>query len=256
VADRCTSFGSVTVEISGQLGLVTIDRPPVNALASATYREVADAFAVVAQSNADIAVLRAKGRHFCAGNDLTESESIAPDDVPAWLDGAKLAFRNIHLCPQPVIAAVHGAVYGAGIQLAGSCDLIVAAADARFALPEITVGMMGGARHLARLVPWAVVRKLFYTGKPVTAAVIAEYGGLAELVPVGEPVSDAAIVLGRKIAQSGGGAVRLAKRSLTTIEMMGLDEGYAFEASLTSQLVTTAPESREAMRRALASGGT
>jgi enoyl-CoA hydratase len=208
----------------------------------------------VTESDADIAVLRAKGRHFCGGNDLTESESIAPEDVPAWLEGAKLAFRNIHLCPQPVIAALHGAVYGAGIQLAGSCDLIVAAADARFALPEITVGMMGGARHLARLTPWAVVRKMFYTGKPVTAAVIAEYGGIAELVPVGESVYDAAIGLARKIAHSGGGSLRLAKRSLTTIEMMGLDEGYAFEASLTGQLVTTSPEAREQMRRALASG--
>src|SRR5271154_5836606 len=111
VTDDHAGNDPVTVEIIDRVAVVTIDRPPVNALASATYREVADAFAVVMESDADIAVLRAKGRHFCAGNDLTESESIAPEDVPAWLDGAKLAFRNIHACPQPVIAAVHGAVY-------------------------------------------------------------------------------------------------------------------------------------------------
>jgi enoyl-CoA hydratase len=242
---------SVRTEVSGEVAVVCLDRPPVNALDSATYASIAAAFTALAGSGASICVLRSAGRHFCAGNDLNESAAITPEAIPGWLDNARRAFASIHECPIPVIAAVQGAALGSGLQLAASCDLVIAAADARFGLPEITVGMMGGARHLARLVPWPMVRRMFYTGKPVLARELDRVGGLAVLVPADESAADVAIAFARDVAASGVNAMRTAKRSLTAIESMELAEGYAFEASLTRELLLHAPESRKHMSQAL-----
>lgn len=85
-------------------------------------------------------VLAGRGKHFCAGNDLSEFQSMNPQNAPSRMKQVRDACWAIYDTSIPVIAAVRGAAVGAGLGLAASCDLIVAADDAKFRLPEISVG--------------------------------------------------------------------------------------------------------------------
>jgi enoyl-CoA hydratase len=145
------------------------------------------------------------------------------------------AFAAIYDSALPVIAAVRGVAVGTGVALAGSCDLVVAAEGARFSLPEIGVGVMGGAKHLSRLVPQGVVRRMHYTADLVPAEELVQYGGIVRIVP-SEQLEQAATELAQRIARHSPVAIKIAKRSLNQIEFMDLKSGYQFEQGLTAEL--------------------
>jgi enoyl-CoA hydratase len=158
------------------VALVRLARPPVNAIDRDMYIEIAQLFLDPQQLGADIRaiVLAGEGPHFCAGNDLDEFASMTPENGTERMWRVRQAFFAIQDCSVPVIGAIHGAALGTGLAIAASCDIVVAARDARFGLPELTVGVMGGARHLARFAPEPLVRRMFFTGEQLSAAQLAE----------------------------------------------------------------------------------
>ena len=111
--------------------------------------------------------------------------------------GCFAAFAAVYDCEVPVIAAVQGFCLGGGIGLAGNADMVVAADDATFGLPEVDRGALGAATHLARLVPQHAMRKMVYTAKPITAAELASYGSVAAVVPP-DRLQAAALELARR----------------------------------------------------------
>jgi enoyl-CoA hydratase len=155
------------------------------------------------------------------------------------------AFFAIQDCEIPVVAAVHGAALGTGLALAASCDVIVASDDARFGLPEITVGVMGGAAHLARLAPHGLVRRMFFTGRPVSAAELHRVGGVDSVVPREELLA-VAEALAMEIAAHSPTALRIAKQTLNTIETMDLKSAYEHEQGWTGVMSDHA-DSKEAI---------
>jgi len=140
---------------------VLLARQPVNAVDVDMYIEIAALFSQPDRfaPKARVIVLRGDGPHFCAGNDLDEFATMTPENGTERMWRVREAFFAIQDCPLPVIGATHGAVLGTGLAIAASCDFVVATRDARFGLPELTVGVMGGARHLARLAPQPLVRR-------------------------------------------------------------------------------------------------
>lgn len=231
----------------GTVITVWLNRPPVNAVTQEMYLEISEVFGNIATNfpQARAVVLAARGKHFCAGNDLSEFESMNPDNAPARMKIAREAFWAIYDSPVPVIAAVHGAAVGAGLGLAASCDLIIAADNAKFGLPEINVGVMGGAKHLSRLVPQGMVRQMYYTGDLVDAQKIAQFGGIVDIVPAAE-LANAANALARSIARHSPVALRFAKQNLNAIEYEELKTGYEFEQGRTAELSGYA-DSKEAV---------
>ena len=97
--------------------------------------------------------------------------------------GCYAAFAAVYECAVPVIAAVHGFCLGGGIGLVGNADIIVAADDATFGLPEVDRGALGAATHLARLVPQHKMRAMVYTSATATAAELHHFGSVLEVVP-------------------------------------------------------------------------
>jgi enoyl-CoA hydratase/carnithine racemase len=97
-----------------------------------------------------VVILAGRGKHFCAGTDLDDFATTMPDNADERMWQVREAFFAIQDCPVRVIGAVQGTAVGTGLAVAASCDYVIAAVDARIGLPEITVGVMGGARHLAR----------------------------------------------------------------------------------------------------------
>lgn len=236
------------VEPDGEIATVWLSRPPVNATDLRMFEAIHALFAQPERIGPDVRaiVLAGEGRHFCAGGDLEEFESLTPENARTRAFAAREAFWALRDCRMPVIAAVGGAALGAGLTIAASCDVVVAAEDARLGLPEITVGVMGGAAHLGRLVPQGVVRSMFLTGEPLPAPALARYGGIARIAAPGEQLDDARAVA-RRIARHSPIALATAKHSLNSIESRSLKAGYEFEQGLTRRL-SGHPDAKEALR--------
>jgi enoyl-CoA hydratase len=152
-------------------------------------------------------------------------------------------------CAIPVIAAVNGPALGAGAVLAAVCDIRIASANATFGLPEINVGRCGGGAHLGRLVPQGMLRKMFFTGAPISAAEAYRIG-LVEEVVAPERLRAAALELAAVIAEKAPLGLRLGKQALNEIELLPVEEGYAREQCYSTQLLHTA-DAREATRAVL-----
>lgn len=156
------------------------------------------------------------------------------------------AFFAIQDCPVPVIGAVQGAALGTGLAIAASCDYVVALPEAKFGLPELTVGVMGGAAHMARLAPQPLVRRMYFTGEAFEARQLAEWGA-SIFVHEGDDLIGEAKRLAKRTASFSPTAVRLAKKILNRIEEMELQPGYAFEQQFTVKM-SGHPDSKEALK--------
>ena len=227
---------------------VTMRRPPVNSVTQPMYAEIKDVFSRIEEyaPDARVVILVGEGKHFCGGNDLTEFKTLTPENSRVRMMAVREAFWAIYDSALPVIAAVRGVAVGTGLALAASCDLVVAASGARFGLPEIQVGVMGGAKHLSRLVPQGVVRRMHYTAEMLPAEELVQYGGIVSVVP-SEQLEVAAIELAHGITRHSPVAIKIAKRSLNQIEYMDLKSGYQFEQGLTAEL-SGYEDAKEAVR--------
>ncbi|MCC6849013.1 MAG: enoyl-CoA hydratase family protein [Deltaproteobacteria bacterium] len=234
----------IRTSVAGRIAEVLLDHPPVNALDSAGWAELARTVtAVGARDDVSVVLLAAEGRGFCAGVDIKE---LARDAklITTVNKGCYDAFAAIHDCPVPVLAAAHGFVLGGGIGLVGSCDVILASDDATFGLPEIDRGALGAASHLLRMFPIQKVRKMLYTGEPITAAEAYRLGALEAVVPRAD-LRVTAHALAARIAAKSPKALRLAKESLNGIELLDVKKSYRFEQGFTLELYTS-PDSQEA----------
>ena len=246
----------VRVEIVDAVATVTLDRPPVNALSAPMMREIGQVFRQLGHGgDAAVAVLTsARPGIFCAGADIAESERryvqrrLLPAETNADLidPGAVVreCFAGIRHGGLPVIAAVNGAAVGAGAALVACADLVVIAEEAYLALPEINVGVLGGARHMQQLVGVMKTRELAYTGRRLPATELHRLGGATEVVPLAK-LTDAAGSLAREIAGKSPLALRLSKESINRSEHLPLDEGYRLEQDYTAR-VSKLDDAREA----------
>jgi enoyl-CoA hydratase len=253
----------VRLEQADGIAVVTLDNPPVNALAERTFRELGEAFdALSGDRTVGAAILAATGdRAFCAGVDLRDSplryrtDGRRVDGGPrvdprAQTDPGRVVrtcFWSIYDCAVPVIAAVDGKAIGAGMALVACCDLVMASERAAFALTEINVGVLGGVRHAQRLVGPHLARRMFYTGEFVGADELYRRGSI-EAVVAPDEVLPAARALATTIASKSPIAVRLAKESANRVEPLPLKDGYRVEQDYTQRVKrhADADEAREA----------
>jgi enoyl-CoA hydratase len=230
----------IELQVSGGVAEVVIDYPPVNALPVQGWFELADTLAQAgAAPETRVVILAAAGRGFCAGVDIKEMQAT---EGHAALIGANrgcfAAFAAVYECAVPVIAAVQGFCLGGGVGLAGSADIVIAADDASFGLPEVDRGALGAATHLARLVPQQLMRSMVYTCDPVPALELQKYGTVLAVVPVPQLRTRAWELAGR-IAAKDPEIIRLAKQSLNGIEPVDMRRSYRYEQGFTFELNLT-----------------
>ncbi|MFI5495184.1 enoyl-CoA hydratase family protein [Actinoplanes sp. NPDC051859] len=228
----------MAVEVQpGAITEVTMNFPPVNALPAAGWLELADALTRAgADPAARVVVLAAEGRGFCAGVDIKEMQrSPGHEALLAANRGCAAAFAAVYECPVPVIAAVQGFCLGGGIGLVGNADLIVAADNAEFGLPEVDRGALGAATHLARLVPPQLMRTMVYTCRPVSAHDLQRFGSVLSVVPAAE-LRAAAREVAAEIAGKDPVVIRRAKESLNGIDPVDVKRSYRFEQGFTFEL--------------------
>lgn len=227
---------TTTIHESG-IAEIVMDNPPVNALTVAGWhdvgRQVTDA-----GRNADVhvVVLRAEGRGFNAGVDIKEMQTTEGFDALVGANaGCYAAFKAVYECEVPVIAAVNGFCLGGGIGLVGNADVIVAADDAAFGLPEVDRGALGAATHLARLVPQHKMRAMVYTAATATAQELHHFGSVLSVVPAGE-LRDEAMGVAGEIAEKSPTVIRAAKACLNGIDPVDVNRSYRFEQGFTFEL--------------------
>ncbi|MEO2107380.1 MAG: enoyl-CoA hydratase/isomerase family protein [Actinomycetota bacterium] len=219
---------------------VRLERPPVNALSSELYAGLTDVLGDLADRGEISCILlgSALDDPFCAGADLKEIAA-AGDDPRHGQQRAQLArrlFQTVLELPVPTVAVVTGQALGAGCVLATLCDLRVAAPPASFRLPEIDVGLLGGFRHVARLLPQGAARYMSLTGRGLSAE-DAHRLGMVEFVAEDSATAWAmAEDIAADIAAKDPTAIRLAKRAIVDSEELSLDSGYRVEQSYTAQL--------------------
>lgn len=231
------SYQYLSLQEHGATTVVTLNKPPVNAVNRSMYEEIRDLFGrfdeVLPATKA--VVLTGAGKHFCAGNDLDEFLTLTPANAAGRMRLVRDTFASIYDCPVPVIGAVRGAALGTGMAIAASCDVIVAGDSARFGTPEVSVGVMGGAAHLARLIPQPIVRAMYFTADPWQASDLVGFGSVLRVVPDDE-VLDTVLALTEKMTRHSLAALRHAKESMNTVEFMDLKAGYEFEQRMTGHL--------------------
>ncbi|MET0805168.1 MAG: enoyl-CoA hydratase family protein, partial [Acidimicrobiales bacterium] len=176
----------ITSEVDAHgIATVVMDNPPVNALTVAAWFELAGIVRALGDDPAvRVVILAAEGRGYNAGVDMKEMQASEGYDALIGANkGCYAAFAAVYECAVPVIAAVHGYCLGGGIGLVGNADVIIAAEDATFGLPEVDRGALGAATHLARLVPQHKMRAMVYTSTVATAAELHHYGSVLKVVP-------------------------------------------------------------------------
>lgn len=225
---------------------VVLNRPPVNALNAAGWNALAQRIAALGeQPEVRVIVIRAEGRGFCAGVDIKELDA-DQGLIVAVNAGNYATFKAVHLNPVPVIAAVHGFVLGGGIGICGAADIVIAAEDASFGLPEVDRGAMGGAAHLQRMFGVQKTRYLFFTGEMIGAQEAFRLGAI-ERVVARERLRDEALAIAAKIAAKSPAMIRIAKEALTGIEDGNLEAKYRWEQGFTLQAYMS-PDSAETRR--------
>jgi enoyl-CoA hydratase/carnithine racemase len=227
----------IRLDIADHIAVVTMDNPPVNAQNAQFNVEMAYAFDMLSdRKDVRVAILTGAGKVFSAGADLKSR----PDRSKAgeiWQHNrrARESYHAIRECTKPVIAAINGAALGAGLAVAASCDILLAANEAVLGLPEIDVGLLGGGKHTQRLFPHSTLRRMMLTGYRVPGPELYRLGVVEASVPRGE-LMGRAFEIAREIAAKSPAAIRLAKRTLNTIEDMSLRDGYRYEQYMTTEL--------------------
>ena len=178
--------GPIRCERRGAVLEVTIDRPKANAIDAATSRIMGEVFAGFRDDDAlRVAILTAAGdRFFCPGWDLKAAAAGEPPDADYGAGG----FGGLQQLPglnKPVIGAINGLAFGGGFEIALSCDLLIVAEHATFALPEINSGTVADAASikLPRRIPFHVAMDLLLTGRRIDAQEAKQWGLINEIVP-------------------------------------------------------------------------
>jgi enoyl-CoA hydratase/carnithine racemase len=230
-------MSTVEYAVADSVALIWLNRPErLNAVVPALVDDLLEALDAAGRSGARALVLAGRGRAFCAGHDL--KEPIAEGDSRARLDRLQEVTRRLRTLPQPVIAAVHGYAIGAGAEFALGCDLILAAEDAVFAFPEVSLGLSvtgAASRLLPLLVGPLKAKELLLLGERVDGKAAHDLGLINAVVPA-DDLMDRAVAWASRIAGYPASAVSMAKRALDA----GLDGTLAgaLELEVSHALIT------------------
>ncbi len=176
----------IKTERRGAVLEVTIDRPKANAIDAATSRIMGDVFASFRDDpELRVAILTSTGeKFFCPGWDLKAAAAGEAPDVDYGVGGFG-GLQELKGLNKPVICAVNGLAFGGGFEIMISCDIIIAAEHATFALPEINSGTVADAAtiKLPRFIPWAVAMEMLFTGRRIDTREAKHWGIINEIVP-------------------------------------------------------------------------
>ena len=240
------SYQTFTLKIVGDhVLLITLNRPEVgNALNTQMGLELYDLWREITENSGQIrcAVLTGSGQKiFCAGGDLKERNGMTKDQWKRQHEIFERHYWEMTDLPIPLIAAVNGHAYAGGLEMALSCDFIYASRVARFALTEVTLGIMpgaGGTQNLPRAIGDRRAKEIILTGKPFSAENAYQWGLVNELFDA-DKVLEEALNTAKIIAGNAPLSVRQVKKSIRYGSQMELKTAFRFEVESYNHLIDT-----------------
>jgi methylglutaconyl-CoA hydratase len=224
--------------------VVTMNRADAaNALSKGLVAALTATFkALAADKDLRAVILTGAGdKAFCAGADLKERKGMTLDETWAFLDEINQVMNAVAAVPCPVIAAINGAAFGGGFELALACDLRIAAETAHMGLTEVRLGIIpgaGGTQRLARVASVAAAKELILTGRRIHASRAYLLGVVTEVVPAAA-LEEAALKIANEIAAAGPLAVAAAKRAIDGGVDLPLADGLALEAACYEEVLAS-----------------
>jgi enoyl-CoA hydratase/carnithine racemase len=224
----------VGYEVQDGIARITLDRPKAaNALSLELVGALGHAFARVKTDESVRAVILtgAGDKAFCAGADLKERRAMTIEETQSFLRLLGGVVDGVAACARPVIAAINGAAFGGGLELALACDFRLAADTAELGLVETRLGIIpgaGGTQRLARVAGLAVAKELILTGRRIGAARAKELGVVSQVVPAAE-LPAAATKLAVELAGAGPLAVSQAKKAIDGGWNLPINEALSHE---------------------------
>jgi methylmalonyl-CoA decarboxylase len=223
-------------QIAGEIGIVTISKPPVNPLSADVCAGLLTAFDDFEQARVRVVIIAAdpSTKIWSAGHDIHEIPLDGHDAV-TWTTGFEQVLRRVRRCPAPVIAMLHSSVWGAACDLAVTCDLAAGTPRTTFAITPVKLGISyntGGMTHFLAALPLHIIKEMVFTGDPLSADDAYRFGLLNRLVPP-EKLEETTMELARTIAARAPLAVTVLKtelRGLTAGASMNADEFEAIQA--------------------------
>ncbi len=209
---------------------ITLDRPKANAIDAATSRKLGETFVAFSEDpGLQVAIVTAAGeRFFSAGWDL-KSAAAGAEEGADYGPGGFAGITELFSLNKPVIAAINGLAAGGGFEMALACDMIVAAEHAEFFLPEVSIGLVadaGGVLRLPHRLPRSIACELLFTGRRASAAELAKWGVVNQVVPAPELMRSAR-ALAERVAANAPLSLAATKEVLRETEGMSVPEGYA-----------------------------
>lgn len=240
------AFETLSLEkVEAHVMIVRLNRPSAsNALNTQMGKDLVRYFEDVALDPADLRCIVLTGtgdKAFCAGGDLKERRGMTDEQWTRQHVIFERMVRALIDCPVPIICAVNGAAYGGGCEIAACCDFLYAADTARFALTEVTLGIMpggGGTQTLPRAIGERRAKELILTGRPFAAAQARAWGLVNEVFPLPDLVREASATASR-IARNAPISVRQAKLSIHRGLQLSLRDGLALEIEAYNRMVPT-----------------
>lgn len=227
---------SVQFRTEEQVAILTLDRPEVfNCLNVETLEQLREHVARIAHDR-EIRVVIVTGageKAFCAGADLKERRTMTEQQVQRFIRLIRDTFTELEKLPKPVIAAINGAAFGGGTELALACDLRVMSETAQMGLTETSLGIIpgaGGTQRLPRLIGKGKAKELIFTARRIPAAEALQIGLVNKIVPA-DQVMEAALALAGEIAANAPIALAQAKFAVDTGLEVDLASGLAIESN-------------------------
>jgi enoyl-CoA hydratase len=225
--------------------VVTLNRPEAsNAMNTQMGLDLMHAFErlQIEQDGLRVVLVTGAGdKAFCAGGDLKQRRGMTDEQWMSQHAIFERMLRALMSCPLPVMVAVNGAAYGGGCEFVAACDFVYASSNARFALTEVTLGIMpgaGGTQNLPRAMGTRRAMEVILTGAPFTADQ-GEAWGLINKVTPPDKLMDEALATARRIAANAPISVRQAKQSVLRGSQMSIWDGLAFEIEAYNRMVPT-----------------
>ncbi|HHT01704.1 MAG TPA: hypothetical protein GXZ96_03320 [Firmicutes bacterium] len=233
-------MSALRVKVEDYIATVTFDKPPRNMFDYDVYNEFKAVFTDLSErADVYVVILNSSGKLFSVGHDVAHLSKLNEDVIWKHYEIVGEGLGAVYTCQKPTIAAVKGVAVGAGLAAVAACDIIIAAEDASFSLPEIKVGFIGGTEFLKLLVPDKIARYYAYTGNLIPAYRLYQYGSVLELVPK-ENVDARAVAIAKELlAKSAPQALSYFKQSFNVINDERLLEKYYLEREYGKEFVKT-----------------
>lgn len=237
-----TNQALVRIERDGAVGIIRLDRPPVNAINTQMHGEIeAAARELDADRTCRAVLVHGGAKAFAGGADIKEMAGQSPAEIAVFGQGLTRALDTVARIHKPVVAAVTGYALGGGFELALTADFRFVAEDARLGLPEITLGVIpgaGGTQRLSRLVGVSRAKEMIFTGRPVNGIRAVEIGLAIKALPADELI-DAAMEFAARLASGPTLALAAAKACIDDGTEVDLASGLRMESAAFAGLFGT-----------------